>query len=105
MSDEGARRSPRPPVLLGREAGVAEAVERRLPLLGHHRDVPALRHDRLVGEEEVDLRAFALHPDRDLVDRRRRLDALEAEQRPELELGRHAGLGQLDGDVLERHRP
>jgi hypothetical protein len=62
--------------------GRAQRLERALVIGRDDGGVRGRRDDRLVGQQQVDLRTFALHPD-DPAQRRRRLDALESEQLPE----------------------
>ena len=82
--DERARGAPQ---CSSRGSGSKPASRRRASAaswsVGDDRDVALRRHHRLVGEQEVDLRAAPLHPARPLAQRPGGVDLLEAEQRPE----------------------
>ena len=95
---EGPRRAPVLAARVGLEAGLAQGGERRLVVAHDDRDVTLGRDHRLLGEQQVDLRAAGLHPRRAGGERRGRGDGLEPEQRPEA----HACLDVLPAH-LDRH--
>ena len=82
-------------------AGDAQPLERRVVVVGHDRDVPLRRRDRVVRVRQMDLRPVPLDPCGALRQRRRRIDADEAEQRPKA-LGRiRVGAPDLQRDVVD----
>jgi hypothetical protein len=96
-----------PPVLPARvdlEAGVAQPLDGAGVVVGDDRDVALPRGHRVIGEEQVHLRAGPLGPGAALAQLAGRVDGLEAQQRPEPQLGLDVAETGLEGDVLDHGR-
>src|SRR4051794_37634800 len=101
VAHERARRAPVLVARLRMEARVAQCGERRVVVVDYDRVVAVRRHHGVVGQHQVHLGAIALDPRRAVGERRRRVDAAEADELVEAHTRVHVGTLDFDADVLK----
>lgn len=81
-----------------------QVLEGLSPVLDDERGVRSRRNDRVLVEQQMNVRAAAAHPYRAVAQRLRRIEQLVAEQRPESHMGVDLLRKHFERHVLEHRR-